>query len=319
MFGKKKKEEAQAVTVQNTASAERAEERKILLEDVRFVKDKWEGLRSDGSKTEGSTQTIQDTFLQLRNQSDEILRKVESFEGNFTTIYDVNEEMISTSNEMRSASDEGIQKMEDLIRSTNELTAQFARIEQVLDEFGKAFQEISVHTDAIVGIASQTNLLALNASIEAARAGEMGKGFAVVAGEINQLSTGTKDLVTKIDEAMKNVKNLERDLSQNLSSVSGKVKNNTEHVDVTKNHMQKFKEIADNLEHFTELTTHAMDSATEEIRVIEKNYDDQEENFESLEAGVQTLKQQISENGEMLETVKTVLDKMEGTLQKDRA
>lgn len=79
---------------------------------------------------------------------------------------------------------------------------QATSVSTLMQELGRAAQEIDQVTETITAISSQTNLLALNATIEAARAGVAGKGFAVVAGEIKglarQTAEATEDIKAKI-------------------------------------------------------------------------------------------------------------------------
>lgn len=80
--------------------------------------------------------------------------------------------------EAMAASSEGVRKMEELQKSSEEI-GDFLRL--------------------ITGIAEQTKMLALNATIEAARAGAAGRGFAVVADEVKQLAGATSASITDIE------------------------------------------------------------------------------------------------------------------------
>ena len=76
---------------------------------------------------------------------------------------------------------------------------------------------------SIQNIADQTNLLSLNASIEAARAGEAGKGFAVVAGEVQNLSTSTKDTTNQIAGILNDMNASVKDMLEKIDTISSEV------------------------------------------------------------------------------------------------
>ena len=82
------------------------------------------------------------------------------------------------------------------------------KLQQSIDEVGKASKEITNITEIIGNIADQTSLLSLNASIEAARAGDAGRGFAVVATEIGQLANTSADAVHNIEGLISQINSL---------------------------------------------------------------------------------------------------------------
>jgi methyl-accepting chemotaxis protein len=132
----------------------------------------------------------------------------------------------------------GIARNADKARMiTEKAVTQTVNISNLMQELGKAAQEIGVVTETITSISAQTNLLALNATIEAARAGAAGKGFGVVATEIKELAKqtaqATKDIkgrITHIQSStsgtifdIEKISNIIKEVSDIVSTIAGAI------------------------------------------------------------------------------------------------
>lgn len=106
--------------------------------------------------------------------------------------------------------------IEDKITSTGTVINSFIKS---FDDLILKIASIDTISNEINDIASQTNLLALNASIEAARAGEYGKGFNIVAEEIKKLATNTTDLLTDIQNTVKEIVELTSKFEKDTKSI----------------------------------------------------------------------------------------------------
>jgi methyl-accepting chemotaxis protein len=121
-------------------------------------------------------------------------------------INDISENLKSTSNEAKAAT--------DIVKTAVTMASDGKdRMEQMLEsmrDISHASEEISKIIKTIDDIAFQTNILALNAAVEAARAGEAGKGFSVVAEEVRNLASksaeAAKDTTGLISNSIESVK-----------------------------------------------------------------------------------------------------------------
>ena len=117
------------------------------------------------------------------------------------------------------ASQNGYDKMTDMLMAMNNIS--------------KSTEDIKNVIDVIDDIAFQTNMLALNAAVEAARAGEAGMGFAVVADEVknlaNRSSESAKETAAMIKDTLKNVES-GMSISKELSEIFKDILDNSKKV-----------------------------------------------------------------------------------------
>ncbi|OGO84541.1 MAG: chemotaxis protein [Clostridiales bacterium GWE2_32_10] len=119
----------------------------------------------------------------------------------------------NTSNQLKLMANSLGSGLEDISSTIEELAASATNIHTSQYELNTGIKEIYKLSDEInsisiflKGVADQTNLLGLNAAIEAARAGQEGRGFSVVAEEIRKLSIQSNNVLPKIQQSIKLIK-----------------------------------------------------------------------------------------------------------------
>lgn len=186
----------------------------------------------DATKLQGqSMRELNATVEQLSMSVGEIANHATTLAMVVSDTKDDGDQVDSKMQETVKVSQNGKSDLQRVSSAMGTINGSVQKLQQSIDEVGKASAEITNITEIIGNIADQTALLSLNASIEAARAGEAGRGFAVVATEIGQLANTSADAVH----------NIEGLVSQINSLVGDTVKQTRESVD-TINHSSELVE-----------------------------------------------------------------------------
>ncbi len=164
--------------------------------------------------------------------------------------------MIASEN-MKNASDESAEIIQELSISNDRTTEAIVKIGEQVNTTNESVQEIGKAVAMITSIATETNLLSLNASIEAARAGEHGRGFAVVASQIQKLAEESNKSAAEIRTI---IDNLLQDSEQTVRVMS-------EVNVIVEEQRTKLRQTQDK---FNMVTT-GVNSTTNETRVIERH------------------------------------------------
>ncbi len=163
----------------------------------------------DATKRQGqSMRELNSTVEQLSLSVGEIAEHATTLAMVVTDTKEDGEQVDKKMQETVVVSQSGQSDLQRVSSAMNTINMSVQKLQQSIDEVGKASLEITNITEIIGNIADQTALLSLNASIEAARAGAAGRGFSVVATEIGQLANTSADAVHNIEGLIGQINNL---------------------------------------------------------------------------------------------------------------
>ncbi|MCM1256845.1 MAG: methyl-accepting chemotaxis protein [Roseburia sp.] len=188
---------------------------------------------------------LTNTIIDISAETDKVYRKIEEGQNELTTIKELSDHTIETSE----------------------------KLQRDMDDLFKIIERIGEIVSGIDSISMQTNLLALNASIEAARAGQAGRGFAVVAAEIRSLAEETQNLTGNMNEFLEGIRIASRESVQSttdtmdaLGNMADKIKNVWEINHENQDHVSKVNESVSSIAGISEELSSSMSEMENQLK-----------------------------------------------------
>lgn len=237
---------------------------------------------------------IAEVSKQQDNRSAEVIADMQQLHQISSSVQNQAVDAAERSHKTEELAREGIETVQRNIGEMEQTAIEVGRASEEIQDLERAAQAIHHIIDAIKDIAGQTNLLALNAAIEAARAGEQGRGFAVVADEVRKLAERTTSSAVEVSDIIGQLVSKVQHVTGTMQVVVDKVRVNQEVAGETAGAIERM--VGEVLE-----TGHVNQRISEASR-------QQLEQFERLQATLETLFSILRESGAKVEATAAIGD-----------
>lgn len=233
-------------------------------------------------RTREAVEEMQTTSSNLQDSSERVGGQLRGFKQNAL-------EQTQRFNKINDAITDLTANIDDISRSTNNVSEKCEQSDQNAEETMKVFSQLESVTgdireiiDVISDIADQTNLLALNATIEAARAGEAGKGFAVVAGEVKNLANQTSQSSQKVTELIEEISRVSSQaVNQSQTIRDGVSEINTE-ISTIRDSVQSQSENTNSVQQDMSSASQTTSESTENLEQISRIFEDNNQTVDNM-------------------------------------
>ncbi|UGA53480.1 methyl-accepting chemotaxis protein [Vibrio sp. VB16] len=214
-------------------------------------------------------------------------------------------EASTAATEAHSYSENGIQTVNDMNNSIENLSNEIVYVQEVVNRLESETKSVGQILDVIREIADQTNLLALNAAIEAARAGEQGRGFAVVADEVRNLANRTQN---STDEIQQLITKLQAEAKTSVTLMDKSANNAKNTMDISQKANDALQSIQSSVSHIQDMNNQIATAAEEQTLVAAE--------INASIVGINDLAKETFENSENNSQQATKLTKAASQLDK---
>lgn len=277
---------------------------------ILHIEKKFQAFMDEEVKVTKSLEDIENTYSQISNVQNMINRlnnNVNEFNQDANKINGV---MNRSDLAVKQADD----RMSTLSNKLNGTCTQLQLFTKAFHTLESNFANINEMSRNITDIANSTNLLALNASIEAARAGEYGKGFSVVAEEIRKLSLSTTQLVSGIDESVKNLYGSIDELRGEIENTQTTIRDNFEYAQNVKKDFKQVTDCTNEAKEFSKRIITGIDKTSSEINGAATGVGSVAEVVNSLGEKINDLKMRMSKRATIICNITDFLQQIENML-----
>lgn len=206
------------------------------------------------------------------------------------------------------AATHGLQVIDATATRITELASEMTEAMTDVQALADSSEQIGSVLEVIRAIAEQTNLLALNAAIEAARAGEAGRGFAVVADEVRHLARETQESVAQIRGVIEQLQTGTRDVVSSMSQSHARAHGMAEHASSA---LSALEQISIAVRVINDMNLQIATAAEEQSAVAEEV----SRNVSNVKVVTETLTAQSAESAKVSQALNALADQQQSLMQ----